>query len=249
MLVKKIIKILMPSLVFLFLSYSSALAQVTPTLTFTADRLEISYGQNINLSWSSTNADSCTGYIGWSGSKGTSGNSTTLALFENTTFVLSCRGVGGEVVKSLSVIVIGGPESSETIYQEQNVTTPSSKVYNPPPKFIKSVVVEIPPPRIVFLANPIVISGSSTELVWSTSNAQSCDASGAWTGPKELSGMENTGPVIADKTYTLHCKGKGGESTKTINIIVKKEDTLIDSFIDQINRILNFIFEKISNLF
>lgn len=245
----KIINIFAFAPVLLFLGHST-LAQAVPTLTFTADRSEIIYGQNVNLSWSSTGADSCLANIGWSGSKVTSGSLATGALSENTTFVLTCRGAGGEVIKSVSVIVTGGPEPAETPYDEdKNIESPPPRIFIPSPRVAKPQIVEIPPPSITFLVNPIIISGSSTEIVWSTRNAESCEAGNAWTGPKELFGTESTGVITTDTAYSLSCVGKGGESTKTINIIIKKEKTFVDSFIEQMSAILNFILEKIFGLF
>src|SRR5688500_41125 len=60
-----------------------------PTLTLSADRTSIAPGSSMTLSWSSSNAPSCTASNGWSGSKATSGQET-LTPAASATFVLTC---------------------------------------------------------------------------------------------------------------------------------------------------------------
>lgn len=64
----------------------------------------------------------------------------------------------------------------------------------------------------------IVISGNETTLRWDIKDANSCSASGDWTGVKSLSGSEATGPILSNKTYQLSCVGLGGTYEKAVNI-------------------------------
>jgi hypothetical protein len=75
-----------------------------PTLSFTANPSEIEEGESSTLSWSTTNASSCTASNGWSGSKNTSG-SESVSPEEDTTYTLTCTGTGGSVSKSVTVSV------------------------------------------------------------------------------------------------------------------------------------------------
>jgi hypothetical protein len=75
-----------------------------PTLSFTANPSEIEEGESSTLSWSTTNASSCTASNGWSGSKNTSG-SESVSPDEDTTYTLTCTGTGGSVSKSVTVSV------------------------------------------------------------------------------------------------------------------------------------------------
>lgn len=75
-----------------------------PTLTFTANPAEIDEGESSTLSWSTTNATSCTASGGWSGGKNTSG-SQSVSPDEDTTYTLNCSGAGGSVSKSVTVSV------------------------------------------------------------------------------------------------------------------------------------------------
>ncbi len=47
---------------------------------------------NVTLTWTTTNATTCTASGGWSGTKATSGNETINNVTETTTFTLSCTG-------------------------------------------------------------------------------------------------------------------------------------------------------------
>jgi hypothetical protein len=54
--------------------------------------------------------------------------------------------------------------------------------------------------------------GDSAQLTWSTTNADACEASGAWSGAKPVSGEQTDGPISASQTYTLTCTGAGGNA-------------------------------------
>jgi len=64
------------------------------------------------LTWSTTNADTCTASGGWSGSRTVSGNERSGALSANTTFTLSCNGPGGGAVTRTTVNIAAGASPS-----------------------------------------------------------------------------------------------------------------------------------------
>lgn len=74
-----------------------------PTLTLTANPTAVTAGGTITLSWSATNATSCTASGGWGGSKPTSGTQDIAAAAGTTTFTLSCTGTGGSISRSTTV--------------------------------------------------------------------------------------------------------------------------------------------------
>jgi len=76
-----------------------------PTVSLSASATTINSGETAGLSWSSTNATSCTASGGWSGSQPTSGSLQTAALASDTTFTLSCTGDGGTAEDSVTVSV------------------------------------------------------------------------------------------------------------------------------------------------
>lgn len=68
-------------------------------------------------------------------------------------------------------------------------------------------------PTVTISASPPVIAaGTTTTLTWSSTDATSCDASGAWTGSKATSGSEVTAELATDSTFSLSCTGPGGTS-------------------------------------
>lgn len=64
--------------------------------------------------------------------------------------------------------------------------------------------------------------GESTNLVWSSTNATSCTASGDWSGSKALSGNQYVGPLNSFKTYayTITCKNSGYSKSATAYVVV-----------------------------
>jgi len=74
-----------------------------PTLTLTSSTANVVSGNTVALTWSTTNATTCTATGGWTGTKALSGTETSAALQGNTTFTLACAGLGGSVIKSVAV--------------------------------------------------------------------------------------------------------------------------------------------------
>ncbi len=65
-----------------------------------------------------------------------------------------------------------------------------------------------------------ITSGQSTQLTWSSTNATSCTASGAWSGNQATSGSATISPT-ATSTYGLACSGAGGtSSTSSVTVTV-----------------------------
>lgn len=84
-----------------------------------------------------------------------------------------------------------------------------------------SVPPPVPPSPTVTLA----VSSESIEvdseftLTWSTTDADSCAASGHWGGDKATSGSESVTEVqIGTYTYTITCSGIGGEVSASVDV-------------------------------
>ena len=75
-----------------------------PTCSISANPSSISNGQSSTLSWTSTNATSCTASNAWSGAKPLSGTQYIFPSFTST-YVLTCTGAGGSVNCSVPVSV------------------------------------------------------------------------------------------------------------------------------------------------
>ena len=65
-----------------------------------------------------------------------------------------------------------------------------------------------------------VASGASATLTWSSTNANSCAASGAWNGTLATSGSQSTGALTQTSSFTLTCTGGGGTATATAQVAV-----------------------------
>lgn len=77
-------------------------------------------------------------------------------------------------------------------------------------------------PTVTLTASPLSVaySGSST-LSWSSSNATSCVASGAWSGNKATSGTQILSALTTSGTYTLSCSGAGGSNSQSVTLTVQ----------------------------
>jgi hypothetical protein len=63
-----------------------------------------------------------------------------------------------------------------------------------------------------------VAQGGSTQLTWSSTNASSCSATGAWSGAKATSGNQTINSILAASTYTLTCTGSGGSTARSATV-------------------------------
>jgi hypothetical protein len=161
-----------------------------PTLSLTANPTSVATNASATLTWTSTNATSCTASGGWTGSKATSGSQSTGALTSTATFTLQCTGAGGSISKSATVTVTAAP----------------------PPPAAPTVDLSATPTS--------VNSGGSTQLSWTTANATSCTASGGWTGSKATSGNQSITGITANTTFTLQCTGTGGNAQDSVSVTV-----------------------------
>lgn len=171
-------------------------AAPTPTVNLNANPLTVNYNNPSLLTWSSTNATSCTGTGPNFSTNGATQNSTGVStgpLTTARTFSITCVGPGGTAVDDVTVNVTG-----------------------------------VAAPTVTLVANPTsVISGSNSNLTWTSTNATSCTASASpthstWTGSKALNGTQSTGPLTVTKVFSISCTGPGGTIVKnaTVNVNV-----------------------------
>ncbi len=175
---------------------STATISVTapvPTVMIVINPTTITTGQSATLTWSSTNATACTASGAWSGIETTSGSlSESPAATGTDVYTLSCTGSGGTTSASATLTV--------------------SAVAPPPPAA----------PTVTIAANPPDITlGQSTTLSWSSTNATSCTASGAWSGAQATGGSMSESPdATGSSTYTLSCSGAGGSASASASVTV-----------------------------
>ena len=159
--------------------------------------ITIDYNTVATLSWTSTNASSCSASNGWSGGKTTSDSESTGNLTASKTYTISCAGTGDSVSDSVTI----------------NVGAPPTL---PPPS---------PQPTVDIKANgsdgPITIDyNAAVALSWISANSTSCTASNGWSGQKNTSGSENMGNLTTSKTYALSCTGAGGTASDSVTVNV-----------------------------
>jgi hypothetical protein len=69
--------------------------------------------------------------------------------------------------------------------------------------------------------SPVAVSyNDSFALTWYSSNTNSCQASGGWTGTKNTSGKETINHVSIPQSYIITCTGAGGSASAKIDINV-----------------------------
>jgi uncharacterized repeat protein (TIGR03803 family) len=79
-----------------------------------------------------------------------------------------------------------------------------------------------PVPTVTLTATPTDITlHKGTELKWQSTNAQSCAASGAWSGTEAIKGSLHEVPATTGTlTYTLTCTGVGGTASASASVTV-----------------------------
>lgn len=166
-----------------------------PTLSFSASDVEIMAGESTTLSWSATDAEGCEAGDGWAGSYGSAGSEPVGPLDVSSTFSLLCAGPGGTVRSSVQVAVTApAPEP-----------TPE-----PAPAPMPTVTLNT--------TDSEVAVGGSTTLSWSASDADSCQASGGWSGTRGSNGSEVVGPIAGSTTFSLSCSGTGGNAMQMVSV-------------------------------
>jgi hypothetical protein len=93
-----------------------------PTAALEASSTTLDAGGAATLTWSSTNATSCSASGGWSGTLDTSGTKSTGALGDDTTFSLTCTGAGGASQPATVTIVVNAAPTATLSANPTTVT-------------------------------------------------------------------------------------------------------------------------------
>jgi hypothetical protein len=85
-----------------------------------------------------------------------------------------------------------------------------------------TVTAPVPAPTVTLaLAPASITTAQSSQLTWSATNANSCTASGVWSGTRATSGTLAVASTTAGSyAYTLVCTGAGGSATGTATLTV-----------------------------
>lgn len=77
------------------------------------------------------------------------------------------------------------------------------------------------PPAVSFSADEETVDfGGSTTLEWAAQDASSCEASGGWSGPRDIRGSTTVDALESSTTFTLTCEGSGGTTVAMISVAV-----------------------------
>ena len=78
----------------------------------------------------------------------------------------------------------------------------------------------VPNPTASISADPTTVYiGNSTTLTWSSTDATSCTASGAWEGTKSTSGSEDiTINQSGELTFTITCSNSSGSAEASVSV-------------------------------
>jgi uncharacterized repeat protein (TIGR03803 family) len=79
-------------------------------------------------------------------------------------------------------------------------------------------------PTVKLIAKAITTDvQKGSELLWASVHANSCSASGAWSGDEPVSGQLRVQPSATGSfAYTLTCAGPGGQASASVTVTVKR---------------------------
>lgn len=97
-----------------------------PTVTLNASATSVAYNGSTTLTWSSTDASTCSASGGWSGNKSTAGNQTLNPLISTATYTLSCSNVSGTASQQVTVTVGAAPAAMPTLSLSASPSTVSN---------------------------------------------------------------------------------------------------------------------------
>jgi hypothetical protein len=140
------------------------------------------------------------------------GGSATLTW--NSSAATACAGSGGWGALSGT----SGSESTGalTANATYNLTCSGPGGSSPVASATVTVVPAPAAPTVTLAASPArITSGATSTLIWSSSNATACTASGGWSGPLPASGSQITAALTSTTTFSLTCTGPGGTTPAT----------------------------------
>ncbi len=163
------------------------------------------------LSWTSNNADTCTASGSWSGTKPLNGSQDVYDKPYGTyTYTIRCSNSSGSASDSVTV----------------NVTKRPTPTPTPIPSPLPTVNL-----KVNGSDGPITLQEPADyTLSWTSNNADTCTASGSWSGTKPLNGSQD----VYDKpygtyTYTIRCSNSSGSAfdSVTVNVIESHQNVYL----------------------
>jgi hypothetical protein len=114
-----------------------------------------------------------------------------------------------------------GVNAQTAVLLKQDFTQPLASLYSSNIHLQDNFTYMDPPTATISVAPSTVVAGNPFNLTWSSTNATSCAASGAWSGTVATSGSESITSVVAGNfTYTITCNGAGGSTSASTPLTV-----------------------------
>ncbi|MHB1769624.1 MAG: hypothetical protein ACYCPH_00900 [Minisyncoccota bacterium] len=206
----------------------SVCAANPPTASLTASPNPVAYNGRSTLTWSSTNATSCSAGGPWSNSGTLSGSGLTNPLTTATTFTFQCTGPGGtSPLQSVTVNVGAAPVNGACASTHYSCTagTSTNNVDGSTAYTwtcagsgggTDASCSEAKLPTSSLSATPAtIVSGQSSTLAWSSTNATSCTAAGGFTTGGATSGSASVSPATTS-SYQVYCDNSSGRTYSNI---------------------------------
>lgn len=166
-----------------------------PIITMSAKPESIGKGKTATITWSTTNATSCTASGGgtsstWKGTRPLKGSYTTPPLTASQSYTLSCIGNGKTSLRKVTVSVAQGPQITFTATPAK--VTAGEKV------------------TLAWLApNATSCTAGGAGVDW------------GWTGKLSSIGVQTTASLKESQMFSITCEnGIGGTTTKDVQVIV-----------------------------
>jgi hypothetical protein len=219
-----------------------------PTLVFSASPNPITAGSSSTLSWTATNAVSCTASSGWSGAKSTTSGSEQVTPGSTTSYTLQCWNSVNVSITRIVTVTVNPPASCNlpwggsiahnatvTAYQAGSVACGASCVSQTRTcnngtlsgtyTNQNCTVAACPLATVTLTASPATIpSGSPSTLTWTTNNAvNGCWAWGGgidgWKANSNGAHNQSVSPA-STTTYSIECWNADGVSSGVRNATV-----------------------------
>jgi hypothetical protein len=138
--------------------------------------------------------------------------------------------LGGSMQERAQAIAVDSSGSAYVTGYTSSLNFPTASPFQPAnggnvnafvTKFSAGGAVASPPTITISTVPTTITVGQSSTLTWSSTNATSCTASGAWSGAQATSGTVGESPTATGtSTYTLTCNGAGGSANASAALTV-----------------------------
>ena len=153
-----------------------------PVVSLTTFVLSLARGATSTVTWSATNASSCTAAGGWSGARPANGTETIGPLTANANYTLTCSGTGGTGNASVNVS------------------------FRPVPV----ITLTANPARVLF-GQTATLTWSTTDATSCAGlPVSSATPHPGWAGTQPTNGTFTTGQLSGQTVFTLECSGPEG---------------------------------------